>query len=515
MEPSPTRRTQGTAFARRLSLALLLAAAAGSPVGCSAPDYLPPALPAFMHEEAAVQVPSQGPVTLCAAEQGCANACAAAVGAPVPEQPPVAVSLPEAVHECVFANLLIRAGAEKVQQARAGLLQASLIPNPTLYLDSILNPLGAGFTHLRQGGPPQDDVAVTFPIDWCLFGKRVAAIEAGRLGVDVAAADLANVVRVQVTNTVLAFYDVLEARELLRIARQDLEDAERIGAITRRLVKAGELAPIENDRAGLLAIDARREVRRREAALNVARAKLAPLLGRCSPVPEVDARGELTIAAPTLPLELCEAMRLAEQQRPDILALTRRLAQAEAEIVVARRKAYPEVNVQPLFTYQYQEAIGFPDARTWGVALTTTLPLTDRNQGNIARAYSVQREAVHNLHAELAALRSEVKQAVDVYQATLSVAMNEDPAAVEAARRVRDKTEAGFLKGQDSLLNLLLVQRAYLERLRLSVTVKADHWRALHRLNSAVGGRAVACAPPAEREELPPPRPAAEIGPPR
>jgi len=420
---------------------------------------------------------------------------------------PTAVSLQEAIHLCIVANLTIRAGSEKIAQAQGDFTQASLIPNPTLLLDTLLNPFpGSRFTPQRQGGPPQQDLAVTFPIDWCLFGKRVAAMEAARLGVDVATADVANLIRLQVTDTAVAFYDVLEAKALLDIARLDLADAKKIESITERLVKGGELAGIEKDRARLVTLDAQREFRRREMNVRVAKAKLAPLLGRCSPTPDLDVRGELDIAEPAALPELCAAMEIAEQQRPDMIALNRRIVMAEAEIYRERKKGYPEVNIQPVFTNQTQGDIGFPDAQTYGLVLTTTLPFSDRNQGNIAKAMSVQREAIARLQGELAIMRSEVKQAVDSTEAARDIVLRDDPAMVDMARAVRDKTELAFSKGQDSLLNLVITQRAYLDRLRLSASAKADYWRSLQRLNAAVGGLTVPAA------SLPETLPAPKLG---
>jgi len=417
---------------------------------------------------------------------------------------PASVSLQEAIHQCIVANLTIRAGGEKIAQAEADFTQASLIPNPTLLLDTLLNPYpGSRFTVQRQGGPPQQDLAVTFPIDWCLFGKRVAAMEAARLGVDVAAADVANLVRLQVTETTLAFYDVLEAKVLLDIARLDLEDARKIESITERLVKGGELASIEKDRARLVLLDAQRDLRRREMNVRVARAKLAPLLGRCSPT-DLDVRGELDVAESAAVPDLCVAMQIAEQQRPDLVALNRRIAMAEAEIYRERKKGYPEVNIQPVFTNQSQRDIGFPDAQTWGLVLTTTLPFSDRNQGNIAKAMSTQREAIVKLQGELANIRSEIKQAIDTTEAARDIVLRDDPAMVDMARAVRDKTELAFSKGQDSLLNLVITQRAYLERLRISASAKADYWRALQRLNAAVGGLTVPAS--SAPESLPVPK---------
>ena len=39
------------------------------------------------------------------------------------------------------------------------------------------------------------------------------------------------------------------------------------------------------------------------------------------------------------------------------------------------------------YTRQYQEkTIGFPDASSWDVSVVMTLPIFDRNQGNVRKA---------------------------------------------------------------------------------------------------------------------------------
>ena len=40
--------------------------------------------------------------------------------------------------------------------------------------DGQLLPLTRPVTVDRQGGPPRQDVPITYPIDWYLFGKRAA-----------------------------------------------------------------------------------------------------------------------------------------------------------------------------------------------------------------------------------------------------------------------------------------------------------------------------------------------------
>jgi cobalt-zinc-cadmium efflux system outer membrane protein len=419
---------------------------------------------------------------------------------------PAVVSLPEAIHETVFFNLRVRAGTEKIQQARADLLSSSLVPNPQLTLDSLLNPLTHPFTVDRQGGPPQMDVAVSFPIDWFLFGKRLAAMESSRLGVDVAAADFADLIRQQVVATLTAFYDVLEAKELLRLADEDLESLKRVEAITKDKLEAGGAAAVDLDRARLAVLDSQREQRRRDAALVAAKSKLRPLLGRVTLDPSFDVKGVLDVAAAAAVPELTAALEAAEKQRPDIISRVRQVAKAEADIRKEQTQAFPQVSLQPGFTRQFQEkAIGFPDASSYGITLTTTLPITDRNQGNIDKARSSLQEALATLQADLADLRAEVEQALDAYRVALAIVTADDPATIETARRVRDSTEKAYKAGGRSLVEVLDAERAYRDRVRAAASGKADYWRALHKLNAALGGRTLETAD-VPRTDAPPER---------
>ena len=109
-----------------------------------------------------------------------------------------------------------------------------MLPNPALDTEFRLQPLGRSFNPTtRQGGPPQFDVGIAFPVDWLLFGKRAATVAVARTGIDVAGADLLDVVRQRLLASVTAFYGVLEAEELLAVERDDLEGLRTLQSIDR------------------------------------------------------------------------------------------------------------------------------------------------------------------------------------------------------------------------------------------------------------------------------------------
>src|SRR5262249_11544839 len=289
---------------------------------------------------------------------------------------PRELTLEQAIQTALEADPKIHAGLEVITQAKADLLTSSLPPNPGLLLDSIFIPLGSPFTVRKPGGPTQVDVGVNYPIDGFLFGKRAAAIASAQLGVDVSAADFADLVRQRVAGTIAAFYDVLEAPALLDLAREDLDNLKHVETITAARVALGGVGTIELDRIRLAVFDSQREVRNRDTALAAALAQLRAFLGFTNAAPTFAVQGSLEVPTPAAPLTVEDALALAEQNRPDLLSLRRQLAKAAADLLVEQKKVYPEVTPNIGYTRQFQQkAIGFPDVNDWGVGVEMTVPL--------------------------------------------------------------------------------------------------------------------------------------------
>lgn len=112
---------------------------------------------------------------------------------------------------------MLRTGFEAINQSHADALTASLAPNPQFFTDIQLLPLTHTFSPERQGGPPQFDAIVSYPIDWFLFGKRTAQMQATDLSVRVSEAEYQNLIRTRVLEAALGYYDVLEAKALHNI----------------------------------------------------------------------------------------------------------------------------------------------------------------------------------------------------------------------------------------------------------------------------------------------------------
>jgi cobalt-zinc-cadmium efflux system outer membrane protein len=396
-------------------------------------------------------------------------------------------TLNAAIQWALKADPQIQAGFENIHQVEADLITAGLLPNPSFFTSQTLMPLTRSFSATRQGGPPQFDAGVEFPIDWFLFGKRAAAIVAAQRSVDVAAADFAELVRQRIAGTISAFYDVLEAQAMLALAWEDLGNLSKVKGIIANRVKIGGVGTIELDRIRLSIFSSRREVRAREVALAAALSRLRAFLGFEDAITLI-VQGNLGVAHPVMPISAEVAMALAEENRPDLIALRRQVVQAAANVQAEEKRAYPEVTPRIGYTRQFQKkAIGYPDADSWGVGIEVTMPLFDRNQGNIAKVKSFWVQSELNLSAQLVALRAEIDQAVQAYQAAYRILTTDDLGQLEAARNVRDKIRASYELGGKSLIEVLDAQRTYRETYRLHIASRSGYWHSLYALNAAIG----------------------------
>ena len=423
------------------------------------------------------------------------------VAVPVERRP--AVTLADAVQECVLNNMRIKSGEEKIRIAQSDYITESLIPNSQLMVQAQLLPITT-INFDNQAGPPQYDALATVPIDWYLFGKRVAAQCAAKLNIDVAQAEFADLMRKEIAQTVDAFYDALEADEALKLADADVKALQNLERTAKERAKDDDKSAIEARRAKLAVLDSQRELRKRRAAAETTKAKLQARIGRPPDTPDFVVKGTLAIRATAPLLTITRAWALAEKNRPDLIAARRAICAADAAIERERRRAHAQVSVITGADYQDQARItGFRNALLWTVAVNTTLPFTDRNQGHILAAESAARNARATLQVATADARAELEQALAEYTEALNGVTGEDVASLKTAREVRDGTLEAYRQGTKelNLLDALDAEKAYRDRLRNTLANITDYWQALNKLNAAIGLR-VLTAQEADKDSL-------------
>ena len=398
------------------------------------------------------------------------------------------LSFDEVINAVLISDPRLMAGFQAVNQSTADALTASLVPNPTILADVLMLPLARPFHPDRTGGPPQQDVMMSYPIDWFVFGKRAAHMAAATEQVKVSEAEFANLVRVRVTEGAVAYYDVLEAKALLELAKQNLEVLTKAESVLVKAVNAGGRPKVELNRVRLDILQNRQTLRDAETTLVSAKARLRALIGRSDRDPDFDIKGTIDETLSALTPTPAEAFGLAVDNRPDVQAMRGKMLQTEANVIVEDRKKYPELIPMLGWTRQYQvAAMGQPDAGSWNASLTTNLPLFNRNQGNRAKASSLAVQAKIDYEATLVALRAEIETAAQ----ELKAARNNAEAAAEdqlkLANEVLQSITAAYETGGRPLVDMLDAQRNFRETNRSFISTRAAYWRAVYRYYSAIG----------------------------
>jgi outer membrane protein TolC len=168
------------------------------------------------------------------------------------------------------------------------------------------------------------------------------------------------------------FTRALTAGERVGYLGRSRQAADELSTTTERRFEAGEATALELNRSRIATARARSEQSGAEAEGSATLAELKALLG-LSPGESIEIRGSLT---PRPPLEL-EDLLARLDQRSDLQALAAELREAEAELLLGRSLAHPDIGVRGAIAREERA-----DIVTAGVVVT--LPIHNRGQEAVA-----------------------------------------------------------------------------------------------------------------------------------
>ncbi len=191
------------------------------------------------------------------------------------------------------------------------------------------------------------------------------------------------------------------------------------------------------------------------------------------------------------------------ERRPDIAAAERRVAEANAQIGVAKAAFYPSLTLGGaggLESSSFASWLTWP-ARFWSVGPALALTLFDKGQrkavteqsqaiydGNVANYRQTVLTAFQEVEDNLAALR------------ILSVEAQQQDAAVKSAARSLELATERYKAGIDSYLNVITAQATLLSNQRTALNLRTQQMTAGVQLIKALGGGWNASALPSPKE---------------
>ena len=372
------------------------------------------------------------------------------------------LTMREALSRALAANPRLTAAERDVGIAVGRSIQANAIPNPELSVEAE-NVLGS--RNYRGFQSAEITAQLSQLIE--LGGKRAARNAAGLAELD-SAGWQREAARLEVLSEAAnAFIQVLFEQNRIRILERQVETLNGLQPLLQRRVEAGASSQPEILRAQLAADLVRVESQKARTALATARRELAILMGQSSATFSA-VQGNFSVVREPPPFK---TVIDAIDRNPQLMRWTAVRALRDAELLIARLKAVPDVRL----------GVGWRHFRETGdnaavLGLSMPLPVWDQNRGDILAA----RESLEKVQAERAINKAVLVSLAGRSYDTAIGALREisllRDTVLPNARRAVQAIEDGYGQGRFSLLELLDVQAATTEaELREEEALRSFH----------------------------------------
>lgn len=405
------------------------------------------------------------------------------------------ISIDDAVDICLLNHPRIQAGFLEVGMARADLVQAGLLSNPSVEI-AFRFPSGGGLANLEAG------VAQNIADLWRIPARRRAAARHLERTILALAADAAELA----ADTKKAYYTAVGRAEAEAVARDGVATAKALLASTMQEHENGHADGLHVNLARSLVLSAELDAETAHLEAADARRRLAERIGITTDADRLVLTDPLP-ALPTVVLDPDRLIEFARGHRLDLRAAGQAVAQAAARLEHERRSILDDVDVGLELERESRQRQGGRDvladiARasigsgsltapsiqprsdrrrhaefSIGPSLDIELPIFDQNQARIAEARLAYRRAIKMYEALDRPIAHAVREAVDHATSNIRLVALYRDRAVPLARDNLDLSVAAHRAGEDALSTLSTLFHAH--RTLLTVRLKyVDMWEA-------------------------------------
>jgi len=296
------------------------------------------------------------------------------------------------------------------------------------------------------------------------WGKVSAAIRAAEVGLKTADEQLRLARQAAERDVSVAFYDILLAKELHRLAVQNHAQKSRHRDEAHRKLAAGVATDYDVLAADVAVENARPEVIRSENQIRVARERLRFLLAIDDG--EVDAAGTLESRI-SPPPAYADALGSARDRRPELADLRYRIGIYEELVTIADADNKPRLDLKGGAGWHHLDVDGTrDDGAAWEIGVYLSFPFFDglKTSGRVQQARSdlatrqiEEKKLLDEISLEVRNAVNSVREAAEIVSAL--------GGTVRQAERLLQMAEKGYeygvkirLEVEDAQLNLLQAQ---------------------------------------------------------
>jgi outer membrane protein, heavy metal efflux system len=380
------------------------------------------------------------------------------------------------------ANPTLKADAMNVDEMKAEEITAFLRPNPQFTLSTDGTQLAPynGVWQPTRGTQVQPNFSYLHERD----GKRELRLKSAQQGTQIAQSQHQDLDRTLIFTLRSAFVQTLEAKTVVRMAKEDLEYYDHIIQISRDRFKAGDIAQIDLDRIELLRVQYESEIQTALVNLRTSKIQLLQLLDDRTPVEQFDVDGPFDFSDALEPLE--NFRKTALDERPDLRAALQSLQQADTN----HKLAVANGSTDPIFGAWYTNNPSFNnpnDNSALGLSVSIPLRIFDRNQGEKQRTQIDIGRNQQLTDAARAQVFSDVDSAYAQVESDIELLKPYKAKYNDQALRVRDTVTYAYQHGGASLMDLLNAQSDYRTVQLAYLQLIGTYLTAAGQLNLAVG----------------------------
>ena len=379
-------------------------------------------------------------------------------------------------------NPTLLADKVSIDESKAQQITAYLRPNPQLTL-------AADGTQIASDKGVWKPFAGTYETPTISYlherqRKRELRLESAQKGTLIAESNHADLERTLLFSLRGAFVATLQAKAVLRLAKENLAYYDNVLDISRTRFSVGDIAQIDLDRLELQRVQYESDVQSAEVNSRTAKIQLLTLLNDRTPVEQFDVSGLFDFNDQLQSRE--EFRKIAVDTRPDLKAAVEAVDKAQTD----HRLAIANGSTDPILSawYTHNSSNNNPfGLNTLGVSVSIPLRIFDRNQGEKLRTQLDIDRSQKLTGAAEALVYSDVDSAYAVVNSNALLLKPYKAKYLQQAVRVRDTVAFSYQHGGASLVEFLNAQSEY-RTVELSyLNLIGSYLTAAAQLNLAVG----------------------------
>lgn len=395
------------------------------------------------------------------------------------------LTLPEAEQQFTQKNFFLLAQKYNIEVSKAAIIQANLLPNPTVNLEQTIIPKSTIANDVQIGAFGQRAIQIQQLIQ--VAGKRNKQVAVAKIGAEISEYQFSEIIRELLFQLRSSFYQIHFLEKTLIMYDEEILNISRLVGAYKEQVQKGNLPQKELIRLQSFLIILQTEESNIKTQIADNEATLRILLAENTTQfiePILDDSKLISLNLSGLSLE--NLINSANENRPDLKIQEASTRLATANLNLQKALAKPDVTVG----YSYDRAGNYVN-NYHAFTVSMGLPFFNKNQGNIKAAEN-QIEANKQYLAQTSnQLENEVLQAFTKAQEGENLFRKIDPNYQDGFEKLIEGVLENYQKRNLTLIEFTDFLESYKNTVSQLNTLQSNRMQAFENLNFVVGKKVI------------------------